>query len=207
VIEIDIQLPLASFTLNVQTTLREQVTAIVGRSGSGKTSLLESIAGLRPRARGRVVIDGDDISALPPERRRVGYVPQDLALFPHLDVRGNLLFGGSAHFDDVLEMLELAPLLDRAPALLSGGERQRVALGRALMTAPRLLLLDEPLASLDHPLRDRILLLLRRVRDLGIPMLYVTHQPDEAAAIATWSVLLNAGRIAAAGASVTLPRA
>jgi molybdate transport system ATP-binding protein len=207
VIEIDIQLPLASFTLNVQTTLREQVTAIVGRSGSGKTSLLESIAGLRPRARGRLVIDGDDISALPPESRRVGYVPQDLALFPHLDVRGNLLFGGSAHFDDVLEMLELAPLLDRAPALLSGGERQRVALGRALMTAPRLLLLDEPLASLDHPLRDRILLLLRRVRDLGIPMLYVTHQPDEAAAIATWSLLLDAGRIAAAGASVTLPRA
>jgi molybdate transport system ATP-binding protein len=207
VIEIDIQLPLASFTLAVETTLREQVTAIVGRSGSGKTSLLESIAGLRPRARGRIVIDGDDISALPPERRRIGYVPQDLALFPHLDVRDNLLFGGAAHFDDVVEMLELAPLLDRAPALLSGGERQRVALGRALMTAPRLLLLDEPLASLDHPLRDRILVFLRRVRDLGIPMLYVTHQPDEAAAIATWSLLLDEGRIAAAGASVTLPRA
>ena len=185
------------------------MTAVVGRSGSGKTSLLESIAGLRPRAAGRIVIDGDDLSHLPPERRRVGYVPQDVALFPHFTVRGNLPFGGSGgvQFDHIVEILELAPLLERAPASLSGGEKQRVALGRALMTAPRLLLLDEPLASLDQPLRERILLFLQRVRDLGVPMIYVTHQPSEAAAIASWSLLLDEGQVLAAGPSVTLPRA
>lgn len=211
-IEIDLRLPLASFTLEVQTTLREQVTAVVGRSGSGKTSLLESIAGLRPRAKGRIVIDGGDVAPLPPEHRRVGYVPQDLALFPHLDVRGNLRFGGprksNAQFEHIVDILELGPLLERAPASLSGGEKQRVALGRALMTAPRLLLFDEPLASLDPALRARILLFLQRVRDdLGVPMIYVTHQPEEAAAIAGWSLLLDAGRVVAEGASVTLPRA
>jgi molybdate transport system ATP-binding protein len=195
VIDIDIELPLAHFTLAVQCLLEERVTAVVGPSGSGKTSLIESIAGLRPRASGRVAIDGTDIMHLPPERRRVGYVPQDVALFPHLNVRRNLTFGGSERFDDVVAILELAPLLARAPASLSGGERQRVALGRALMTAPRLLLLDEPLAAVDQPLRERVLVFLRRVRDLGVPMIYVTHQPAEAMALATWSVVLEQGKI------------
>src|SRR5919206_2255723 len=143
-IDIDLRLPLARFTLEARCTLDAQVTALVGRSGSGKTSLIESIAGLR-NATGRIAIDGAALEHEPPERRHVGYVPQDAALFPHLSVRDNVLFGGrdDARFAALRDTLELAPLLDRAPASLSGGERQRVALARALMTAPRLLLLDE----------------------------------------------------------------
>jgi molybdate transport system ATP-binding protein len=207
VIEIDVRLPLAPFTLAVRCALNANVTALVGRSGSGKTSLIETIAGLR-RARGRIVIDGvtlldtDRRIDLPPERRSIGYVPQDAALFPHLRVRENIRFGcGNERFDSLVSALELTPLLERIPASLSGGERQRVALARALMTEPRLLLLDEPLASIDQPLRERILLYLRRVRDLGIPMIYVTHQPFEALALSSWCVVLRDGSIAAEGAS------
>ena len=200
-IELDLQLPLPRFTLAVRATLSENVTAIVGRSGAGKTSLLEMIAGLRAST-GRIVIDGIDVATLPPERRRIGYVPQDVALFPHLDVRGNIRFASrdETRFASLIETLELAPLLHRAPATLSGGERQRVALARALMTEPRLLLLDEPLASVDQPLRERILLFLRRIRNLGIPMLYVTHQPFEALALATSCLMLDEGRVVAHGA-------
>jgi molybdate transport system ATP-binding protein len=206
VIEIDIRLPLAPFTLQVRCGLSANVTALVGRSGSGKTSLIESIAGLR-RARGRIVIDeltlldSDAGIDLPPERRGIGYVPQDAALFPHLSVGQNIRFGGSdrERFDALVAALELSPLLDRAPASLSGGERQRVALARALMTRPRLLLLDEPLASVDQPLRERILLYLRRVRDLGVPMIYVTHQPFEALALSSSCIVLRDGEVAAEG--------
>lgn len=207
-IELDVRLPLAPFTLAVRCEWSADVTALVGRSGSGKTSLIESLAGLR-RAQGRIVIDGtalldsDRGIDLPPERRAIGYVPQDAALFPHLRVRENIRFGGSdgQRFDALVAALELAPLLERVPASLSGGERQRVALARALMTQPRLLLLDEPLASIDQPLRERILLYLRRVRDLGIPMIYVTHQPFEALALSSWCVVLRDGCVAAEGAS------
>lgn len=210
-IEIDVRLPLAHFTLNVRCSLSANVTALVGRSGSGKTSLVESIAGLR-RARGRIIIDdiplldSDHGIDLPPERRSVGYVPQDAALFPHLRVAENIRFGGNdrERFDSLVAALELEPLLDRAPASLSGGEKQRVALARALMTQPRLLLLDEPLASIDQPLRERILLYLRRVRDLGIPMIYVTHQPFEALALSSWCVVLHDGSVAAEGPSRTV---
>jgi molybdate transport system ATP-binding protein len=208
VIEIDIRLPLAPFTLAVCCGLSANVTALVGPSGSGKTSLIESIAGLR-RVKGRIVIDGTTLLDsdrgidLPPERRSIGYVPQDAALFPHLRVAENIRFGGNdeQRFEALVSALELAPLLERVPTSLSGGERQRVALARALMTQPRLLLLDEPLASIDQPLRERILLYLRRVRDLGIPMIYVTHQPFEALALSSWCVVLRDGRVAAEGAS------
>jgi molybdate transport system ATP-binding protein len=208
VIEIDIRLLLAHFTLDVRCSLTANVTAIVGPSGSGKTSLVESIAGLR-RASGRIVVDDVVLldSAqhldLPPERRSIGYVPQDAALFPHRNVSENIRFGGNNRdrFDSLVAALELAPILGRAPASLSGGERQRVALARALMTQPRLLLLDEPLASIDQPLRERILLYLRRVRDLGIPMIYVTHQPFEALALSNWCVVLRSGRVVAEGPS------
>ncbi|MEA2237557.1 MAG: molybdate transport system ATP-binding protein [Thermoanaerobaculia bacterium] len=210
-IEIDIRLPLAHFTLEVRSSLTANVTAIVGPSGSGKTSLIESIAGLR-RATGRIAIDDlvllDTARAvdLPPERRSIGYVPQDAALFPHLRVSENIRFGGAdrQRFDSLVDALELSPLLDRAPSSLSGGERQRVALARALMTQPRLLLLDEPLASIDQPLRERILLYLRRIRDLGIPMIYVTHQPFEALALSRWCVVLRSGVVAAEGLSRTV---
>jgi|ERR1051326_145922 molybdate transport system ATP-binding protein len=200
-IEIDLRLPLARFTLEARCTLTAQVTALVGRSGSGKTSLIESIAGLR-NAKGRIAIDGVEIQDEPPERRGIGYVPQDVALFPHLSVRDNVRFGGrdEARFAALAQTLELEPLLKRAPRSLSGGERQRVALARALMTAPRLLLLDEPLASVDQPLRERILLFLRRVRDLGVPMIYVTHQPFEALALANECLVLSDGAIVARGA-------
>jgi molybdate transport system ATP-binding protein len=201
VIELDVHLPLARSTLEVRATLHDRVTALVGRSGAGKTSLLETIAGLRS-ANGRIAIDGSDIARLSPEKRRIGYVPQDVALFPHLDVRGNIQFASkdAGRFASLVETLELATLLARAPATLSGGERQRVALARALMTSPRLLLLDEPLASVDQPLRERILIYLRRIRDLGVPMLYVTHQPFEALALATSCLLLDDGRVVAHGA-------
>jgi molybdate transport system ATP-binding protein len=177
-----------------------RVTALVGPSGSGKTSLIESIAGLR-NATGYIVIDSVSLLELPPERRRIGYVPQDVALFPHLNVRDNICYGGrdGARFDSLSDTLGLAPLLDRSPATLSGGERQRVAIARALMTNPRLLLLDEPLASVDQPLRERILMYLRRVRDLGVPMIYVTHQPFEAIALSSWCIVLREGRVAGEG--------
>lgn len=207
-IELDVRLPLAHFRLEVRCSLTANVTAIVGPSGSGKTSLVESIAGLR-RASGRIAIDDatllDTVRGidLPPEQRSIGYVPQDAALFPHLRVAENIRFGGRDRdrFDVLVAVLELSPLLNRAPASLSGGERQRVALARALMTMPCLLLLDEPLASIDQPLRERILLYLRRVRDLGVPMIYVTHQPFEALALSSWCVVLRDGRVAAEGPS------
>ena len=206
-IDLDFRLPLAHFTLDVRCTTEAVVTALVGPSGSGKTSLIETIAGLRRGADGRVIVDGvpllDSSRAIDvsPERRGVGYVPQDAALFPHLRVRDNITYAGRErrHFDSLCDTLELQPLLDRRPATLSGGERQRVAIARALMVNPRLLLLDEPLASVDQPLRERILMFLRRVRDLGVPMIYVTHQPFEAIALASWSIVLRDGKVAGQG--------
>lgn len=204
-IELDFRLPLARFELDVQCRIGATVTAVVGPSGSGKTSLIETIAGLRRPASGRIVIDDfvlqDKEVNLQPENRGIGYVPQDVALFPHLRVRDNIRYGGRdlARFDALCDTLELSPLLDRMPSTLSGGERQRVAIARALMTNPRLLLLDEPLASVDQPLRERILLFLRRVRDLGVAMIYVTHQSFEAIALCSWCIVLRDGKIVAQG--------
>jgi molybdate transport system ATP-binding protein len=207
-IDLHIRLPLAHFALEAECRLDAAVTSLVGRSGSGKTSLVETIAGLRSRATGFISIDGNVLLdsargiSLPPERRAVGYVPQEAALFPHLRARDNVRFANRDPelFDTLCDTLELALLLDRFPASLSGGERQRVALARALMARPRLLLLDEPLAAIDQPLRERILVYLRRVRDtLRIPMLYVTHQPFEALALSSECVVLERGRITAQG--------
>lgn len=207
-IAIDIQQPLAHFTLEVTCSLDAPVTAVVGASGSGKTSLLEAIAGLRDRTHGRIALDEEVLldSArgvdLPPDQRHVGYVPQELALFPHLSARDNILFSRRDHqrLEELAEMLEVAPLLDRFPSSLSGGERQRVALARALMAAPRVLLLDEPLAALDQPLRERILVHLRSIRDRErLPMIYVTHQPVEALALANYCIVLREGRVVGQG--------
>ena len=207
-IAIDIRLPLANFTLEVSCSLDAPVTAVVGASGSGKTSLLEAIAGLRDKANGyitiddTVLLDNDNNIALPPDKRRVGYVPQEIALFPHLNARDNIMFArrDPHRLGELAEMLEVTPLLDRFPSALSGGERQRVALARALMASPRLLLLDEPLAALDQPLRERILLHLRRIRDREkLPMIYVTHQPVEALALANHCIVMRGGRVIGAG--------
>ena len=209
-----LRLPLAPFTLEVDVVLAARITAVFGASGSGKTSLLEVIAGLRRPAAGSVTLDGEVITDAsrgilrPPEKRAIGYVPQDGALFPHLSVRANLLYGrptGAPRppgltFEHVTEILEITPLVDRSPATLSAGEKQRVALGRALLAAPRLLLLDEPLAGLDLPLRERLLPYLLRVRDeFALPMVYVTHSPDEVIALCDEALVLEQGRIVRRG--------
>jgi molybdate transport system ATP-binding protein len=205
-----VRLPLAHFTLEVDAVFSGRVTAIFGASGAGKTSLLETIAGLRRPVAGKVRINGTDLTDLAervfvrPERRAVGYVPQEGALFPHLSVRRNLLYGfgetqsrpAGLTFEHVTEVLEITGLVEQRIHALSGGEKQRVALGRALLSAPRLLLLDEPLAGLDAPLRDRLLPYLARVRDeFAIPMIYVTHSPDEVMALCDDVVILAQGKV------------
>ena len=208
-IEMNVALPLGRRRLRVRLALGSGVTALMGPSGAGKTSLLEVVAGLRPGARGRIAfgdvvwLDTDRGIRLPPNERNAGYVPQDAGLFPHLTVRGNVFFGarvdrGAA--DAAIEMLEIRPLLDRYPVSLSGGERQRVALARALAIRPRLLLMDEPLAALDVALRGRILPYLIRIRgECRVPCLYVTHNVGEALALAEHLVLLDDGAVEAEG--------
>ena len=208
-VDLDVTLPLATMDLRVAAALPGGVTAVMGPSGAGKTSLLETIAGLRPRATGSIRVAGETLLdsgrhvALAPEHRRVGYVPQDAGLFPHLSALGNVRYGARddrAAVDAAIDTLELRPLLDRRPASLSGGERQRVALARALATRPRLLLLDEPLAALDAGLKERVLPWLLRVRDLwDVPCLYVTHGVGEALAASGHALVLRDGRVAASG--------
>jgi molybdate transport system ATP-binding protein len=207
---LSVRLPLARFTLEVEARLEGASVAVMGRSGSGKTSLLEVLAGLRRGARGRVEVGGrvllDSAAGVDvrPEARRMGYVPQDALLFPHLTVARNVRYGarGARHAraDEAVALLELGPLLGRYPATLSGGEKQRVALARALATDPALLLLDEPLAALDVALKERVLPYLLRVRDEAkVPMLYVTHQLGEARVLAREALLLDEGRVRAVG--------
>jgi molybdate transport system ATP-binding protein len=198
----NILLPLATFDLAVDLELPKRVTAITGPSGAGKTSLLEVIAGLRKVKSGRVELDGLDLTNVRPEKKAVGYVPQDLALFPHLSVQQNIYYGGvggpKISADHVIQTLQIQPLLMRRVTEISGGEQQRVALARALLANPQLLLLDEPLGSLDPELKAKVLPYLCRVRDeFAIPMLYVTHDASEAAMIAQETIALERGKIAA----------
>ncbi len=205
-ITLDFALRQGGFALEMRERIEARTVALFGPSGAGKTTVLEAIAGLRRPRRGairigaRTLFDAEAGVDVPCHRRRVGYVPQDLALFPHMNVRRNILYGAEAGRDEavaqVVALLELGPLLDRGAAGLSGGERQRVALARALAAAPALLLLDEPLAALDAPLRSRILPCLERIRDdLATPMLYVSHAEAEVRALADWVVVLDAGRV------------
>ena len=209
-IALDFELTQGTFSLVVAVTLAVRVAALFGPSGAGKTTILDAIAGLRTPPRGSIVIDDRVLFSsstrvnVPPHQRRVGYVPQEVSLFPHMNVRRNLLYGYERlpaaarlfHLEGVLELLEIGHLLDRRPALLSGGERQRVALGRALMSGPSLLLLDEPLAAVDVPLRRRILPYLHRVRDeLKVPIVYVSHDREEVDEFADTVVMLDNGRV------------
>ncbi|HEY1268028.1 MAG TPA: molybdenum ABC transporter ATP-binding protein [Candidatus Binatia bacterium] len=215
------RIPLSSFVLEVDLAFDSRVAAILGPSGAGKTTLLEAIAGLRQIESGEIEIGGRALFSsargidVPPRERAVGYVPQDPALFPHLSVRGNILFGarnavsrnGSPEFplEHVVALLEIGHLLDRSVHHISGGEAQRVALARALLSRPRLLLLDEPLASLDIGLKERILPYLKRVRDeLKMPMIYVTHDTVEALSLADWMIMLAQGRVVAQGVPYTV---
>ena len=205
-IVLDIVLVQGAFTLEMSTRLDAPITALFGPSGSGKTTTLDAIAGLRTPLRGTIAVNDRVLFSsasrlnLPPHQRHVGYMPQDVALFPHMNVRKNLLYGRhpgvSPDLDRVVGMLEIDRLVDRRVNELSGGERQRVALGRALMSGPSLLLLDEPLAAVDVPLRRRILPYLQRVRDdLKIPVLYVSHDREEVDELADAVVHLDAGRV------------
>jgi molybdate transport system ATP-binding protein len=211
------RIPLANFTLDIDASFDARVTSIFGPSGSGKTTLLDAIAGLRSIAAGEIEVDGNVLFSSksginqPPQQRGIGYVPQEGALFPHLSVRGNIHFGArrkpsdggtsAITFDHVVEVLEIGALLDRPVTTLSGGEMQRAALARAILSRPRLLLLDEPLAALDIGLKERILPYLRRVRDeFAIPMLYVTHDVSEVFAVADWVIMIRAGKVIEKGA-------
>jgi molybdate transport system ATP-binding protein len=206
VIILDFQLVQGSFTLNLTLHLDHPITALFGPSGAGKTTVLDAIAGLRTprsgsiRINDRVLFDSGRAVNVPAHSRHVGYVAQDVALFPHMSVRRNVLYGRRKgqrlSLDTVTRMLEIEALLDRDVPQLSGGERQRVALARALMSAPELLLLDEPLAAVDVERRRRILPYIERVRDqMRIPIVYVTHDHAEAAELSDEVIVLEQGRI------------
>ena len=213
-LEVDVACRLGALDLDVGFATDAGVTALFGRSGAGKTTVINAIAGLLRPARGRIVLDGEPLLDtaqgidMPRHRRRIGYVFQDARLFPHLTVRRNLLYGrwfaGTGRrrgsLDEVVELLGIAPLLERRPGMLSGGERQRVAIGRALLAGPRLLLLDEPLAALDQARKAEILPYLDRLcREAGIPILFVSHALEEVTRLATTMVLLSGGRVVATG--------
>jgi molybdate transport system ATP-binding protein len=201
-VELDVHVAQDGFALDVRDAAEVQVLGLVGPSGAGKTTLLEVLAGLRPatgviRIGGRTLLDSANGIDVPPRARRVGYVPQDALLFPHLTVRGNLLYGARdrSRLDALAGMLEIA----------SGGERQRVALGRALASAPDLLLLDEPLGALDPARRDRILPYVLRARQaLGVAMVWVTHDLDEVELAADRVLALDQGRVRHAGSAAAV---
>jgi molybdate transport system ATP-binding protein len=213
-LDVDLHHSQGSFRLDAAFRSDGRLTALFGRSGAGKTTLVRAIAGLiRPEAgrivvNGRVLVDVKGDVFVPKHRRRVGVVFQDARLFPHMSVRRNLLFGRwftpkrerVTRFETVIDLLGIGHLLDRRPATLSGGERQRVAIGRALLADPQVLLLDEPLASLDDPRKAEILPYLERLRDeANVPIVLVSHSVAEIARLATDVVVLTEGRVVASG--------
>ena len=213
-IEVDVAHRFGAFELEARFISNGRLTAFFGQSGSGKTSLVNVIGGLIRPHRGRIVVDGTtlvDTSSgvfVPTHRRRVGYVFQEGRLFPHLTVRQNLTFGRwfrprqerKIRLETVLDLLGISHLLERRPGALSGGEKQRVAIGRALLTAPRVLLMDEPLAALDDERKAEILPFIERLRDeANVPIIYVSHSLAEVSRLANTIVVLRNGRVAAIG--------
>jgi molybdate transport system ATP-binding protein len=220
-LRVDVHKTLGTTQLDVTFESAGGVTALFGHSGAGKTSVINMIAGLLRPDRGRIELDGeclDDPAArihVPVHRRRIGYMFQDARLFPHLSVAQNLDYGrrmtglsyDEAEQDRVVRMLDLEALRSRRPGMLSGGEKQRVALGRALLSRPKLLLLDEPLGSLDEARKAEILPYLIRLRDQEkVPMVYVSHDPDEVRRLATQVLRLEAGQVIAHGGVEVLPQ-
>jgi molybdate transport system ATP-binding protein len=213
-IEVDVAHRLGAFTLELSFTSQGRLTAFFGQSGAGKTSLVNVIGGLIRPDRGRIAVDGTTLTDtaagifVPTHRRRVGYVFQEGRLFPHLTVRQNLLFGRwfrpsqerKIELETVLDLLGIGHLLHRRPGALSGGEKQRVAIGRALLASPRLLLMDEPLAALDEERKAEILPFIERLRDQAdVPIIYVSHSLAEVSRLANSIVMLRNGRVLAAG--------
>jgi molybdate transport system ATP-binding protein len=216
-IEVDVTQRLGNFLLDAKFASDGRFIALFGASGCGKTSLVRVIAGLAKPDRGRIAIDGVTLVDtergidLPPYRRSLGYVFQDGRLFPHLSVRKNLLYGAwfargrrsAATLSQVTHLLGIEQLLDRAPQFLSGGEKQRVAIGRALLAAPKLLLMDEPLAALDDARKQEIFPYLERLRDQSrVPVIYVSHAVSEVARLSDTLVVLSDGKVRAAGPTV-----
>ncbi|MGR9185395.1 molybdenum ABC transporter ATP-binding protein [Rhizobium leguminosarum] len=210
---------LGAFSLDAAFTSERGVTALFGRSGSGKTSMIRIIAGLARPDEGRVVLDGEPLTEtatgifVPKHRRRFGYVFQEARLFPHLSIRANLSYGRwfaarPAHgesFDHIVDLLGIETLLERSPSKLSGGEKQRVAIGRALLSSPRLLLMDEPLAALDDARKAEILPYLQRLRDeTDIPIVYVSHSIAEVARLANQVVVMRDGKVEATGPAIDI---
>jgi molybdate transport system ATP-binding protein len=221
-LHVDVSKQLGDLTVEARFSSEGRVTGLFGASGAGKTSMINMIAGLLRPDRGLIAVDGETLDEtatqthVPVYRRRIGYVFQDARLFPHLNVRQNLDYGrrmnrivqNTAQQRRVTELLDIGNLLDRRPGRLSGGERQRVALGRALLSQPRLLLLDEPLGSLDEQRKEEILPYLVRLRDeAAIPMVYVSHDAAEMRQLATQVVLLQRGHVTALGGPDILPAA
>jgi molybdate transport system ATP-binding protein len=219
VLAVDVEKQLGAFKLDARFEADGKAIGFFGPSGSGKTTLVNAIAGLLTPDRGSIKLDDtvlfDSKTAInvPPHRRRIGYVFQEGRLFPHLSVRQNLDYGRRMsrrprdvnEFERIAALLDIDHLLDRRPRMLSGGERQRVAMGRALLMRPRLLLLDEPLASLDAGHKREILPYLVRLRDeAGIPLVYVSHTPAELRRVATTIVRLDAGIVVAVGGTELL---
>jgi len=214
-LEIDVQRQLGSLSLEASFSCETSgITALFGRSGAGKTSLINMLAGLLRPDRGRIVLRGQTLFDsqrgidLPPEKRRIGYVFQEGRLFPHLSVRSNLTYGfrrvpaaeRRIGLDQVVGLLGIEALLERRPRALSGGEKQRVALGRALLANPHLLLMDEPLAGLDQPRKEEILPFVEQLKsDLDLPIVYVSHSMQEIVRLADTLVLMSNGRIEAVG--------
>lgn len=213
-LSVHLQQTLKGFTLDASFDAPAGVTALFGASGSGKTSVIDAVAGLNPTATGHVsvadniLMDTDKGIYLPPHKRQLGYIFQDSRLFPHLSVAGNLDYArraqgvpsDKAEFGRVVEMLGIAPLLSRRPFRLSGGEKQRVAIGRALLARPKLILADEPLAALDAPRKAEILPYFERLRDESdVPILYVTHSTTEVARLATTVIAMQNGRVVRQG--------
>ncbi|MET0528271.1 MAG: molybdenum ABC transporter ATP-binding protein [Microvirga sp.] len=214
ILDVDIRHSVGDFTVNARFQSERGLTALFGPSGSGKTTIVKAIGGLlrpthaRIAVKNRVLVDTDRDILVPKHKRRIGYVFQEDRLFPHLNVRHNLLFGRwftpsserKAAFEKVVELLGIGHLLDRSPSTLSGGEKQRVAIGRALLADPQLLLMDEPLASLDDARKAEIYPYIERLRDEGaVPIVLVSHSVAEIARLATSVVVLANGHVTASG--------